>query len=343
MDATRARLTAQILAAGVRPGAPLLVHSSLSSLGRVAGGADTVIDALLAAVGPGGTLCMPTLSYLFTTEDSPTFDVASTPTNLGIIPETFRKRHGVLRSLHPTHSVAAFGAQAADIVGEHGKDRSPVGANSPFRRVRDLGGQVAFLGCGTRCNTSIHGVEELLDTPPPYLFQDATITYTVTDAAGKSESATHRRHSFETGKPFLGRGTGQRYDRVVQLLPRGAHHDGIVGQATMHVMEAAPMWEAALAALESNPLCLVEPIPANSEGHHLKQGQDGNLRYEVGYGPVSPATTSESSGGTSGHDCNESELKSRCDSCLWLVATVGVVSCLHSMIRTHGGAEGGGA
>merc|ERR1712083_791450 len=101
----------------------------------------------------------------------------------------------------------------------HAKDRSPVGENSPFRRVRELGGQVAFLGCGTRCNTSVHGVEELLEEPPPYLFQKSTVTYNVTDAGGQSEVVSHQRHSFGVGCPYEGQAVGQRYDRLVDMLP----------------------------------------------------------------------------------------------------------------------------
>ena len=140
--AARARLAADLRSAGVRPGCPLLIHTSLSAVGHVPGGADTVIDALLEAVGPKGTLVIPTLSYLYTNLDSPTFDVRTTPTNLGTIPETFRSRVGVRRSCHPTHSCAALGPDTTALLDDHGKDRSPVGANSPFRRVRDLGGQV---------------------------------------------------------------------------------------------------------------------------------------------------------------------------------------------------------
>jgi aminoglycoside N3'-acetyltransferase len=140
--AARARLAADLRSAGVRPGCPLLIHTSLSAVGHVPGGADTVIDALLEAVGPKGTLVLPTLSYLYTNLDSPNFDVRTTPTNLGTIPETFRSRVGVRRSCHPTHSCAALGPDTAALLDDHGKDRSPVGANSPFRRVRDLGGQV---------------------------------------------------------------------------------------------------------------------------------------------------------------------------------------------------------
>jgi aminoglycoside 3-N-acetyltransferase len=144
--AARRRLADDLKKAGIRKGCPLLIHTSLSALGHVEGGANTVIDALLDAVGPEGTLVIPTLSYLYTNAESPTFDVAKTPTNLGTIPETFRLRHGVARSMHPTHSCAAVGPQTLAVLGEHRHDRSPVGENSPFRKVRDLDGQVAFLG-----------------------------------------------------------------------------------------------------------------------------------------------------------------------------------------------------
>ena len=49
---------------GIQKGDVLLVHSSLKSLGRVAGGADTVINALIDTIGPEGTLVMPAASVV---------------------------------------------------------------------------------------------------------------------------------------------------------------------------------------------------------------------------------------------------------------------------------------
>ena len=62
-ELTVSRIAAQVSALGVRPGGVLLVHSSLSSMGHVEGGAETAIQALLQALGPMGTLLMPALSY----------------------------------------------------------------------------------------------------------------------------------------------------------------------------------------------------------------------------------------------------------------------------------------
>lgn len=306
---TRDELARGFLAAGIRPGGVLLVHSSLSSFGSVDGGASTVIDALLDALGPEGTLCVPTLSYLFVDADRPTFDVRSTPTNLGAIPETFRTRAGVTRSLHPTHSVAACGPAAGEVTGSHWRDTTPVGPHSPFTRVRDLRGQVAFLGCGARSNTSIHGVEEALPAgPPPYLLQPGTVEYSLVDCDGVTRVASHRRHDFTA--------TGQRYERLVPGMPAGTYSEARVGGALVQaraacalrglqkptspltpirvhpptqVFDARAMWEHATALLSADPLALVEHVPAG-EGHFLVRAGGGSgesgpppiWRYRVG-------------------------------------------------------------
>ncbi|MHC4717374.1 MAG: AAC(3) family N-acetyltransferase, partial [Planctomycetota bacterium] len=156
----------ELVAAGVRPGGVVLVHSSLRALGTVPGGPETVVAALLRAVGPDGTLLMPALSYASVGRDSPVFDARHTPSCVGAVSEHFRTRPGTIRSVHPTHSVCGVGRQAAEMLADHHLDTTPVGPRSPFRRVPDYGGQVLMLGCGLRPNTSIHGVEELAE--PPY-------------------------------------------------------------------------------------------------------------------------------------------------------------------------------
>lgn len=285
ITAARAQLARELAAVGIRSGCPVLVHSSLSSLGHVPGGPNTVIDALLDAVGPAGTLVIPTLSYLFVTADSPSFDVRSTPTNLGAIPTAALARPGAVRSMHPTHSCVALGADVEAVVGAHALDRTPVGSRSPFARVRDLGGQVVFLGCGTRCNTSIHGVEEELPVHPPYLLLPETIEYSITDAAGVTARVMHQRHNFK--------GTAQRYERLAGLIPAGGgaggavpYASGHVGSAEVHVFDARAMWATAAAALAADTGCLTQAVSAaDEEGHHLKRGSSGAWRYTVGAAP----------------------------------------------------------
>jgi len=182
-----------------------------------------------------------------------------------------------VRSLHPTHSCVALGARAAEVVARHGEDTSPVGAGSPFAAVRALSGQVGFLGCGSRCNTSVHGVEELLAQPPPYLWQQAPVLCSVTDAAGVERVVAHRRHNFE--------GVGQRYERLVDLMPAGAFSSGVVGAqgARLEIFDAEAMWTTALDALRKDPWSLCERVEPGSEGHHLRVSRDGTyFGYRVG-------------------------------------------------------------
>lgn len=123
---------------GVRPGDVLLVHSSFSSLGGIAPG--DAIGALLEALGAEGTLVLPALSYRDVTRQSPAFDVAATPSCVGFLTEYFRTLvPGVVRSVHPTHSCCAKGARAEEVTRDHYLDHTPVGPNSPFRKLQDMG------------------------------------------------------------------------------------------------------------------------------------------------------------------------------------------------------------
>jgi aminoglycoside 3-N-acetyltransferase len=243
----RARLAADLRALGVRGGGVLLVHSSLRSLGPLPGGAETVVLGLLDALGEAGVLLMPALSYETVGAHSPVFDVRRTPSCVGALPEYFRTRPGSLRSVHPTHSVSGVGPRAPALLGDHLHDMTPVGPGSPLCKVRDADGQILFLGCGLRPNTSMHGVEELVE--PPYLYA-GFVDYRVTLADGSESVMRVRSHDFA--------GWTQRYDRLEPLMEGRGLRAGPVLQATAHLIEAAPMWEIALSALRRDPLCFVD-------------------------------------------------------------------------------------
>src|SRR5215471_3417369 len=124
---TRRRIVADLRKLGLEPGGIALVHSSLSALGFVVGGAEAVIDALEEALGTGGTLLLPTHSWEAMEAGCRVFDVRQTPSCVGIISETFRAMHGSIRSLHPTHSVAAIGPRAPWIIAAHDQCTTPCG------------------------------------------------------------------------------------------------------------------------------------------------------------------------------------------------------------------------
>ncbi len=143
----------------------VLVHSSLSAFGYVEGGADTVIDALLEAVGESGTVVVPTFTWGdFHDAEGVTLDLRNTSCRdeVGIIPETFRLRDEARRSTHICHSVAAIGPRTRDVMG-HGV--SSFGAGSTFHALYDHDAWCLLLGVEFTSCTELHAVEEYMDVP----------------------------------------------------------------------------------------------------------------------------------------------------------------------------------
>lgn len=232
---------------GVEPGGVLLVHASLSAMGHVPGGAQTVVRGLIDALGDSGTLLMPALSYATVGPGRPWFDVRNTPSCVGAITEHFRQRPDTRRSIHPTHSVCGIGPGADEMLAEHHHDNTPCGAHSPFRKLRDVGGQILMLGCGLRPNTSFHGVEEIVQ--PPYLFK-GSFDCKVTLADGSQTTLRTKYHDFA--------GYRQRYDRIERLLDEPALRQGTILDATSYLIDAPAMWDQALAAYRFDQLIFVE-------------------------------------------------------------------------------------
>lgn len=163
--AGKTRVTGQVIVRGLRdlgigPGALIQVHSSLSALGYVEGGAETVVDALLEAVAPGGTVMVPTFNH----GQADVFDVHTTPSINGAVTEAFRKRPEARRSVHPTHPYAAIGPLADWLTCEH-LDLLTFDVRSPLGKLAARGGLVVLLGVGMRANTAAHIGETIARVP----------------------------------------------------------------------------------------------------------------------------------------------------------------------------------
>jgi aminoglycoside 3-N-acetyltransferase len=175
LPATSKSIKEDLVSLGVRSGNTLLVHSSLSALGWVCGGAPAVIYALLDALGSAGTLVMPAHSTQLTVpatwtsppvpaswwerirEASPPYDPAITGTRgMGAIAEAFRSWPGAVRSAHPVFSFSARGPKAAEIVSQHSTQSFALGGQSPLARLYDLEASILLLGVGFDSNTSLH-------------------------------------------------------------------------------------------------------------------------------------------------------------------------------------------
>jgi aminoglycoside 3-N-acetyltransferase len=157
---TPAQLVNQLRELGVSGGAVLLVHCSFRAVRPVVGGPGGLIEALIEAVGPEGTLVMPTM-----TDGQTVFDPAVTPTSkMGVVAETFWQRPQVLRSTHPSGSFAAWGQHSEHICAPQPLT-PPHGLDSPVGRVFELAGSVLLLGVHHSENTTVHLAESIAGVP----------------------------------------------------------------------------------------------------------------------------------------------------------------------------------
>ncbi|MDE3259654.1 MAG: AAC(3) family N-acetyltransferase [Gemmatimonadota bacterium] len=243
---TQREIEEGLLALGLQPGAIVVVHSSLSSLGPVSGGANAVIDALIEALGPDGTLMMPT----HPARDGRTFDPDAIPSDMGVISETFRLRQGVLRSRHPYHPVAGHGARAEEILSDHEESAVPDGPETPYGRLITLGGKVLHIGCDLDTMTLLHTVEAELDLP--YL-RELDMNYVGEN--GEVRAMTIRRC------PGGHRGGVLKFDRLFRA--EGAMAVDTIGPAVCRLIDA-PRGAAIMRremsrdpgfALDENPNC----------------------------------------------------------------------------------------
>jgi aminoglycoside 3-N-acetyltransferase len=156
---------------GITPGDILMVHSSFDRFAGFSGKPSDVVRVLQETVGTQGTLLMPTLPFTGTAVDyvsrSAVFDVRRTPSQVGLLTELFRRSPGVIRSVHPTHPVAAWGAQATRMLADHHLARTPCGAGSPFARLLEADGRILLLGTDIRSVTFFHYIEEVLEPGMP--------------------------------------------------------------------------------------------------------------------------------------------------------------------------------
>ena len=193
---TRERLAADLRALGVRPGQTLLVHASLSQIGRgpsgrmpgwVEAGAPTVVAALTDVLGPEGTL----VTGAGTPENSLTsrsfreqtkglqswrvagylermlaFDQRATPTSAGAVAEALRTTPGAERSAHPQSSFAALGRDARELMAGH-RVTCHLGEHSPLAKLYERDASVLLIGTGYQSCTAFHLAEYRYTTNPP--------------------------------------------------------------------------------------------------------------------------------------------------------------------------------
>jgi aminoglycoside 3-N-acetyltransferase len=229
----------QLLGLGVRPAGLLLVHASFRAVRPVEGGPLGLIAALRRALGPEGTLVMPTM-----TGDQTVFDPRSTPSEgMGITAELFWRQPGVARSTHPSGSFAAEGPLAERICAPQPLT-PPHGILSPPGRVYELDGQVLLLGVTHGESTILHVAESLARVP--YLVEHPCLI--AVDGVPTRVPIAETDHCCRGFRQLAS-----------WLRARGRQREGVVGHAPAKLARARDIVAAATERLAEDPLVFLCP------------------------------------------------------------------------------------
>jgi len=231
---------------GVVPGDIVFIHASLSKFGYVEGGADTVIDALLEAVSPQGTLAMPGFTFqLMKDLPQPVLDVRHTPVWTSKVYERFRTREPVHRSHHLTHSVCAVGARAKELTATH--SITPCGAQSPFRKFAAWNAKILLLGISHNSSTTFHAVEE--QEQLFYVDFRQAPGATIIDESGEQRPLASKVHQMSRKYDF---------NRMNDLLEReGIQQQALIGDSIVRCVDVHRMFETTVEAVHRDPEVLL--------------------------------------------------------------------------------------
>jgi aminoglycoside 3-N-acetyltransferase len=236
----------QLTDLGIKPGDVVLMHSSMKALGTKLTPEEFLFE-LMEIITQEGTLLLPALTYENVTVEQPVFNIVESEPCVGILPKTFYKMDGVIRSMHPTHSVCAWGARADELTEKHIQDNTPVGLNSPFMLLPEVDGKILFVGDVLHACTFIHGLEEIVKAP--YVMKEGQVKFTLIDASEMAYNKMYYVHNFE--------GWTQEYKRIRDILSYPDIRAGFVEQAPCTLINAAKLKTAALARFKENILAFV--------------------------------------------------------------------------------------
>jgi aminoglycoside N3'-acetyltransferase len=261
---TAKELTEQLGKAGIE-GSVVGVHSNLTSIGLVEPTpvspaeakrglspiAKTIINAFMDALGPKGTLFVPTHSLNFIQDGAPV-NLKKDPQNGAVIddgyyrPDTSPSLVGAftqaiiwddraVRSGHPSHSTAAIGRDAEYLARGHTPPEQPVGVHNAFSKVIGLDGHVMFIGNTLKSNTTFHAYETLM-TP------DLSGHFTNTVAADWQGS---KKDYPQTWAPNFHRDFYAEHKRrtraFIAMRESGLLKEGVLGRGVLYYYKARDM------------------------------------------------------------------------------------------------------
>ncbi len=237
---TKSDLIRHIRALGIKSTDTVMVHTSLKSIGIIDSknktSAEIYIDALREAVSDG-LLLIPTHTWATVREDGQEFNVRTSLPCIGAVPTVAVKlaedafdsgRTDCIRSLHPTHSVVAFGPRAAEYVDGDCFAETPAPRQGSFGKLYEEDAKILLVGVNQGRNTFFHAVDEYLDIPNRLCA--APVRLTIRDYDGNVTPRTLTRHSHSMSDFFM------NYE--FYLEQQGAVNFGRIGDALTRVCDA---------------------------------------------------------------------------------------------------------
>ena len=242
-----------------------MVHCRMSALGHVVGGAESVVRALLDALGPEGTLVAYTgwqdappdeldalgeeVRHAYLAEHPP-YDprVALSRRDHGRVPEALRTWPGARHSGHPEAGVAAVGPLAEAITVGHPYDDA-YGAGTPYARLVELGGRVAMLGAPLDTMTLVHHAEAVAEVPGK---RRVSYRYPILEGSERVWRTFSDIDTSEGALPYEPVIGEEDYVGYIarSALAAGAGGSGSVGEATAYLFEAQELVEHAVRWIE---------------------------------------------------------------------------------------------
>ena len=197
-----AKILAALQTCGTFQSDLLFVHSSLSACGSIEGGPATVVNALRSWISDRAALAMPThtWSYPDASGVAPVYDYRTTPSVVGTITNYYWRQPGIVRSLHPSHSLACSGPTAEKLCRGHELFETPCGVDTPYHQIAVGNSSVLMFGATLDSYTLFHTAED--EAQAPYLYAPEQVTLRTKDKDGSVKSIPMWRQDMGIARRF---------------------------------------------------------------------------------------------------------------------------------------------
>ena len=251
---TKADILCQIDKLNIPKGSIVLAHTAYRLIGKVDGGAKTVLDALIEYFTEnGGLFCVPTHTWASIKEPI-ILDMNENKTCLGAFSDYAASDERGIRSLNPSHSMMVFGdrKRALEFIKDDAFVTSGTAPESCYGKLFTEGGYVLLIGVSHVRNTYLHAVEEIIGTPDR--LAEIPVDVSIKLRSGEIIPRKIRPHktSFtsDVSLRFSKYETAFRYHRAIT--------DGFIGNAPAQACNAVIMKETMEKIFKNS--CGIDPL-----------------------------------------------------------------------------------